>query len=98
MALLKPPEPTVAKRKYYIRLDEPLATTMERYAEFIGAHTADHVISQALEFVFKKDTDFRDWLQKNPIRSSQPSLRRTNATRRGETPKAADTSDRKEAV
>jgi hypothetical protein len=98
MPLLKPPEPTVAKRKYYIRLDEPLAATMERYAEFIGARTADHVISQALEFVFKKDSDFRDWLEKNPIRSSQPSLRRANATRRGETSKAADTSEREEAV
>ena len=98
MPLLKPPEPSVAKRKYYIRLDEPLAATMERYAEFIGAHTADHVISQALEFVFKKDSDFRDWLEKNPVRSSQPSLRRANATRRGGTPKAADTSAREEAV
>lgn len=98
MPLLKPPEPTVAKRKYYIRLDEPLAATMERYAEFIGAHTADHVISQALEFVFKKDSDFRDWLEKNPIRSSQSSLRRTKTTRRGETPKGAETSERQEAV
>ena len=98
MLLLKPPEPSVPKRKYYIRLDESLAATMERYAEFIGAHTADHVISQALDFVFKKDSDFRDWLKKNPIRSSQPSLRRANATRRGETPKAADTSEREEAV
>jgi len=98
MPLLKPPEPTIAKRKYYVRLDEPLAATMERYAEFIGAHTADHVISQALEFVFKKDSDFREWLDKNPIRSSQPSLRKANRTRRGETAKAADTSERQEAV
>jgi hypothetical protein len=74
MPLLKPPEPTVAKRKYYIRLDEPLAVTMERYAEFIGAHTADHVISQALEFVFKKDSDFREWLEKNPMRGSERQM------------------------
>ena len=31
MPLLKPPKPTVAKHKYYIRLDEPLPVTMERY-------------------------------------------------------------------
>jgi len=97
MPLLKPPEPTVPKRKYYVRLDEPLAATMERYAEFIGAHTADHVISQALEFVFKKDSDFREWLDKNPIPSSQPSLRKAR-TRRGETAKPADTSQRQGAV
>jgi hypothetical protein len=97
MPLLKPPEPTVAKRKYYVRLDEPLAETMERYAEFIGAHTADHVISQALEFVFKKDSDFRDWLEKNPMRGSEPSLRKANAAQRKETTEA-DTSERQEAI
>src|SRR5579859_1366482 len=98
MPLLKPPEPTVAKRKYYIRLDEPLAVTMERYAEFIGAHTADHVISQALEFVFKKDGDFREWLEKNPTRSSQPNLRKANAARHGEVAKAAGPSEPQESV
>jgi len=98
MPLLKGPEPTVAKRKYYVRLDEPLAVTMERYAEFIGARSADHVISQALEFVFKKDGDFREWLEKNPTRTSQPNLRKANGSRRGETAKAADTSERQEAV
>jgi hypothetical protein len=98
MPLLKPPEPTVAKRKYYVRLDEPLAVTMERYAEFIGARSADHVISQALQFVFKKDTDFRDWLEKNPTRGSEPGLRKANAARGGESAKAPNTSERKEAV
>ena len=98
MPLLKPPAPTVAKRKYYIRIEDPLAVTMERYAEFIGANSADHVIAQALEFVFKKDSDFRQWLEKNPIRSPEPSLRKANATRRGETAKAPDTPERQEAL
>ena len=98
MPLLKPPEPTVAKRKYYVRLDEPLAATMERYAEFIGAHTADHVISQALEFVFKKDSDFREWLEKNPTRSPGPSLRRVNQARHAQSAKAPDASERQETV
>jgi len=98
MPLLKGPEPTVAKRKYYVRLDEPLAVTMERYAEFIGARSADHVISQALEFVFKKDGDFREWLEKNPMRGSEPGLRKANVIRRGESAKAPNTSERQEAV
>jgi hypothetical protein len=63
MPLLKPPAATVAKCKYYIRIEEPLALTMERYAEFIGTHSADHVITQALEFVFKKDSEFSQWLE-----------------------------------
>jgi len=91
MPLLKPPAPTVAKRKYYIRIEEPLAVTMERYAEFIGANSADHVIAQALQFVFKKDSDFRQWLEKNPVRGPESNLRKANMTRREETARVPET-------
>ena len=66
MALLKPPDPEIPRRKYYVRIEEPLAATMERYAEFLGATTTDHVIGQALQFVFRKDTDFKEWLDQHP--------------------------------
>jgi hypothetical protein len=36
MPLPKPPEPQIAMRKFFIRIEEPLARTMERYAEFLG--------------------------------------------------------------
>src|SRR6266704_3692944 len=36
MPLLKPPEPVIAQRRYSMRIEEPLALTMERYAEFLG--------------------------------------------------------------
>jgi len=98
MPLLKPPAPTVAKRKYYIRIEEPLAVTMERYAEFIGANSADDVIAQALEFVFKKDSDFRQWLEKNPIRSPESNLRKANMTRREKTARLPETVGRQEAL
>ena len=94
MPLLKPPAPTVAKRKYYIRIEEPLAMTMERYAEFIGANSADHVITQALEFVFKKDSDFRQWLEKNPVRGPESNLRKANITPREETARVSETVER----
>jgi hypothetical protein len=71
---------------------------MERYAEFIGTHSADHVITEALEFVFKKDTDFREWLDKNPKRNPEPSMRKTNATRSTETARVSDTAERQEAL
>lgn len=71
MPLLKPPVPEVAKRKYYVRIDEPLALKMEKYAAFLGARTVDHVISQALEFVFRKDSEFNAWLAEHP--GSPPS-------------------------
>ena len=94
MPLLKPPKPPISKRKYYIRLDEPLALTMECYAEFIGANSADHVITQALELVFKKDSDFRDWLEKNPSRSPVSPLRKANAIQRRDAAKVSDNAER----
>ena len=34
MPLLKPPEPQIATRRFFVHIEEPLALTMERYAEF----------------------------------------------------------------
>jgi hypothetical protein len=77
MALLKPPAPVIPKIKYYVRIAEPLALTMERYAEFLGATTIDYVISQALQLVFGKDSDFKDWLEQHP----QPEARKGTSRR-----------------
>ena len=46
MPLLKPPEPVVIARRYYLRIEESLAHTMERYAEFLGTDNLDHVVSR----------------------------------------------------
>ena len=72
MPLLKPPAPEIPKRKYYIRIEDPLAAKMERYADFLGAKTIDHVIGQALDFVFRKDTEFSAWLADQPETSRVP--------------------------
>jgi len=66
MPLLKPPEPQVAVRRFYVRIEEPLALTMERYGEFLGTSSIDHVVTQALQFIFKRYTQFKSWLAQNP--------------------------------
>jgi hypothetical protein len=66
MALLKPELPRPSKKEYCVRIEERLGLTMQRYAEFLGATSNSYVISQALEFVFQKDADFRQWLRLNP--------------------------------
>ena len=71
MPLLKPPEPQLATRRLYLRIDESLAKTAERYAEFLGTNKLDHVVSQALEFIFKRDSQFKHWLTEHPTESSQ---------------------------
>lgn len=65
MALLKKPAPVIKKRQYHIRIDEPLADKAERYAEFIDGNI-DHVVSEALDYIFKKDSQFNEWLAKHP--------------------------------
>jgi hypothetical protein len=78
MPLLRPPDPQVPRRKFYVRIEEPLAATLDRYAEFLGTTGIDHVVNQALEFVFRKDSDFKEWLSQNP----QPAPRRTLSQRK----------------
>ena len=77
MPLLKPPEPVVIPRRYYLRIDESLAQTMERYAEFLGTDNLDHVVSQALQFIFKRDTHFKSWLEQNPEPTQKPARSKT---------------------
>lgn len=72
MPLLRPPEPQLAMRRLYLRIDESLAKTAERYAEFLGSDKLDHVVSQALEFIFKRDSQFKRWLAEHPTESSRP--------------------------
>jgi len=79
MPLLNRPKPVISQRQYRVRIDEPLAALMERYAEFLDGSTVDHVIAEALDFVFKKDTQFKDWLASHPV---------PNPVRQAETPKA----------
>jgi hypothetical protein len=74
--LLKKPLPVIPKRLYHVRLEEPLALRMERYAEFLEAKTVDHVISQALDFVFNKDSDFKVWLAEHPETNSPSNGKR----------------------
>ena len=83
MPLLKPPEPQMATRRLYVRLDEHLANTAERYAEFIGTHKLDHVVSQALQFIFKRDTQFKQWLTQHPTAPSRSSKPKSSSREQG---------------
>jgi hypothetical protein len=72
MPLVKPPEPVISQRRYYLRIEESLAQTMERCAEFLGTASIDHLVAQALQFIFKRDTQFKSWLEQNPEPTPKP--------------------------
>ena len=81
MPLLRPPDPKVPARKFYVRIEEPLALTLDRYAEFLGTTGIDHVVNQALEFVFRKDTDFKEWLAQHPESALRKNLGQRKTSR-----------------
>jgi hypothetical protein len=81
MPLLRPPDPKISTRKFYVRIEEPLAITLERYAEFLGTTGIDHVVNQALEFVFRKDTDFKDWLVQHQESTPRKNLGQAKKSR-----------------
>jgi len=46
MPLPKLPEPVIAERRYFARIEEPLALTMEHDTEALGTDNLDHVVSR----------------------------------------------------
>jgi|SRR5579862_216838 len=82
--LLRPPDPQLPKRKFYVRIDEALAVTLDRYFEFLGTTSVDHVVNQALAFVFRKDGDLKEWLSQNSQPLPRPTLTQRKRTRSGQ--------------
>jgi len=44
------------------RVPEPLTEILQAYCRFVGA-TSDHIVTSALQLVFKKDYEFKRWLK-----------------------------------
>lgn len=89
MALIQTPNPKPRRTKITLRLDEPLARTVHRYAEFIRG-TNEYVIAQALNYFFERDQDFKQWLAAHPNsvprnRSRKPFVDSTAEEKREET-------------
>jgi predicted transcriptional regulator len=63
MALLKPPSKQPKTTTLQVRLEEEVRHNLDRYAEFIDA-TPSYVVSEALKLLFKKDDDFKRWLER----------------------------------
>lgn len=81
MPLIESPNPKPRRVKLTLRLDEPLARNVHRYAEFIRA-TNEYVIAHALNYFFERDSDFKQWI------ASHPNGQSRNRSRAGKPPKA----------
>ena len=56
------------------QLEESTAIQVDKYAAFAKA-PADDVVNSALEYVFSKDKDFLEYLEKNPELAVPETLR-----------------------
>jgi len=45
------------------RLDEETHGMLQRYAVFLGEATHDYIISESLKRLFKRDHEFKQWLE-----------------------------------
>ena len=62
MAILKSPPKPLKNETLQIRIEEHVRSRLARYAEFINS-SESYVVSEALKLVFKKDDEFKTWLE-----------------------------------
>ena len=66
MAILKSPPRPPKNETVQIRVEESIRSQLSKYAEFIGA-SESYVVSEALRLLFRKDDEFKAWLETNPV-------------------------------
>ena len=69
-----------------MRLEESTAKMLDRYAHFHKG-SADDVVNESLEYIFKHDKDFQQHLSANPTQQVVASLRVKKAPTPSKTPK-----------
>ena len=67
MPLLKAPSKQPKTTTLQVRLEEEVRHNLDRYAEFIGAN-ASYVVSEALKLLFKRDDEFKRWIERTSDR------------------------------
>ncbi len=61
MAILKSPPRPPKNETVQIRVEEEIRAKLQKYAEFIDS-SESYVVSEALKLLFRKDDEFKAWL------------------------------------
>jgi hypothetical protein len=62
MPVLKPPPKAPKNETLQLRIEHETKTKLQKYAEFIGS-SESYVVSEALRLLFRKDDEFKTWLE-----------------------------------
>ena len=71
MAILKSPPKPPKNETLQMRVEEAVRSKLTKYAEFIDS-SESYVVGEALKLVFKKDDEFRRWLDDQNHNVDQP--------------------------
>jgi predicted transcriptional regulator len=71
VAILKPPPRQPKNETLQIRVEDEIKAKLRRYAEFINS-SESYVVSEALKLLFRKDAEFKTWLEEQPRNDLQP--------------------------
>lgn len=69
MPILKAPRKQYANESLQLRVSSELKMKLQSYAQFLNA-TPSYIVTEALDRIFRKDHEFRAWLQQHPESAS----------------------------
>jgi len=70
MAILKAPPKPPKNETLQLRVEEGVGIRLQKYAEFIGS-SESYVVSEALKLLFRKDDEFKNWLEQHATNGNQ---------------------------
>ena len=71
MAILKSPPKPPKNETLQVRVEEQVRSKLTKYSEFIDS-SESYVVSEALKLVFKKDDEFKIWLENANYKGDEP--------------------------
>ena len=71
MPILKPPPRPPKNETLQLRIEEDVKSKLGKYAEFIDS-SESYVVSEALKLLFRKDDEFKTWLETQTEDGQQP--------------------------
>jgi hypothetical protein len=69
LAILKSPPKLPKNETLQLRVAEEIKAKLHKYAEFLNS--SDSYVVEALKFLFRKDDEFKNWLEEHPISNDQ---------------------------
>lgn len=78
MPILKAPPKQSKNESLQLRVSTEFKQKLQRYAEFLNA-TPSYVVIEALDRIFRKDHEFRAWLEQHPESSNQTQTENNSA-------------------